>query len=132
MKAKLRVLLIDDDSDEAELLGDACQLFSQHVVFKSFTDGHEALKYIDEGNLPDFVFLDLNMPRISGKEVLGKLREREKTMNIRVVIYSTTITEQDRDDTRDLGVAHYLQKPENFVALQNSVRSILSGTPSLN
>jgi DNA-binding NarL/FixJ family response regulator len=67
------------------------------------------------------------MPNLTGKEVLGKLNQMGKANGTRVVIYSTTIATQDIEDTKGLGVAYHLQKPEDFDTLRKSVVSILSG-----
>jgi CheY-like chemotaxis protein len=121
------IVLIDDDLDEAELFFDAlCEINRRHE-FRSFSDGTEALDHIlTQRNYPDFVFLDLNMPLLSGKELLKKIRERADTTDIAVVIYSTSISPADVEDTRLLNVSHYLQKPEDFKSLCRNLRQILS------
>jgi CheY-like chemotaxis protein len=121
------IVLIDDDLDEAELFFDAlCEINGRHD-FRAFSDGTEALDHIlTHRNYPNFVFLDLNMPLLSGKELLKKIRERADTTSITVVIYSTSISPADIEDTRQLNVSHYLQKPEDFNSLCRNLRQILS------
>jgi CheY-like chemotaxis protein len=121
------IVLIDDDLDEAELFFDAlCEIKGRHD-FRSFSDGVEALDHIlTNRNYPNFVFLDLNMPLLSGKEVLKKIRSHTDTCDISIVIYSTSISPADIEETRELNVSHYLQKPEDFDSLCRDLRHILS------
>ena len=124
---KKSIVLIDDDLDEAELFFDAlCEINGRHD-FKAFSDGAKALEHIlTDRNYPNFVFLDLNMPLLSGKELLKKIREHADTAEISVVIYSTSISPSDIDDMQQLDVSYYLQKPENFDSLCHHLREILS------
>ena len=125
MKSELKVFLIDDDSDEAELLADACRSVSENISLFPFIDGPQALKSLFEGNIPDLIFLDLNMPGMSGKQVLMKLRASDISKELPVVVYSTTVAKRDIQETKDFGVTTYLQKPDNFEGLKRSVRDIL-------
>jgi CheY-like chemotaxis protein len=121
------IVLIDDDLDEAELFFDAlCEIKGRHD-FRAFSDGVEALEHIlTQRNYPNFVFQDLNMPLLSGREVLKKIRSHKDTRNISIVIYSNSISPADIEDTRQLNVSHYLQKPENFDSLCRDLRHILA------
>ena len=121
----LNIFLIDDDLDEAELFAEALKSANLKTVFNSFSVGTDALQsIIQEKNIPDCIFLDLNMPLISGKEVLRRLRETEATKSLRVIVYSTTISPKDVEETSGYTV-EYLQKPSDFDTLCRKVAEIL-------
>jgi DNA-binding response OmpR family regulator len=121
-----KIILIDDDLDEAELFNDALRFIAQDYNFTSFSDGLEALRQIStQEPLPNFIFLDLNMPMLSGKDVLKRLRATRQGENIPVIIYSTSITESDINETEQFKVLEYLQKPETFEVLCAKLSGII-------
>jgi CheY-like chemotaxis protein len=126
MRSAPRIILIDDDADEAELLLEALQTVLPSVSFQAFTDGHDALRFISVKPVPDIIFLDLNMPLLSGKEILQKLRKEEVTNKVRVIIYSTSIGKRDMQDTEGYNVTNYLQKPEDFKTLCARIADIFN------
>ena len=121
----LNIFLIDDDLDEAELFAEALKIVKVKTVFNSFSLGTDALDFINqEKNIPDCIFLDLNMPLVSGKDVLKRLRGTEETKALRVIVYSTTISQKDIEDTQGYNV-EYLQKPSDFETLCKRITDIL-------
>ena len=119
------VFLIDDDAEEAELFAEAIGRIGSSIELRYFDNGLEALGALKDA-MPDLIFLDLNMPLLSGKEILKMLRERKEGLKIPVVIYSTSISQKDADDTKAFQVKRYLQKPENFNALCVSLNELLA------
>ena len=119
------VFLIDDDSEEAELFAEAIGRIGSSIELMYFENGLDALAALNHAK-PDLIFLDLNMPLLSGKEVLKMLRERKDSSKIPIVIYSTSISQKDADDTQAFQVKRYLQKPENFNALCTSLTELLT------
>ena len=111
----MRVYLIDDDVEEAELFNDAVLSINEAIIVRSFNNGRDALKVLTTEDVkPSVIFLDLNMPKFSGKDVLRELRLNPITSSIPVVIYSTTISNKDIEETSAYTVRAYLQKPESF------------------
>ena len=78
-----------------------------------------------EGDRPILLFLDLNIPKVSGKELLKLLRQDHGTSDIPVIIYSTSITKKDIEDTAPYDVKAYLQKPEDFKSLCDQLAAVL-------
>jgi DNA-binding response OmpR family regulator len=118
--------LVDDDYEEVELFEEA--LTQVNVAFDltwygSVGDAQAALS--NNSYQPDVIFLDLNIPQVSGKEYLKMLREEPATKDTPVVIYSTSISRSDIDETSGWSVKSYLQKPEDFKTLCNKLREIL-------
>lgn len=124
----MKVYLIDDDSEEAELFRDAIGRMDDPIEFVWFDDVIEGLDaLLKESTLPDMLFLDLNIPQVSGKQMLKLLRENRVTKDLPVVIYSTSISKKDMDDTSIYGVKFYLQKPESFEKLCVTLRELITG-----
>lgn len=108
--------MIDDDAEEAELFGEAVQRIDTGCEVTAFSDPRDALKALKTLK-PDIVFLDLNLPRVSGKDVLKELRSDPNSLSVPVVIYSTTITKRDIEETSLYQVKAYLQKQDDFATL---------------
>jgi CheY-like chemotaxis protein len=126
-----KIYLVDDDSEEAELFSDAIQNVNGKVELVWHSNVLEALDaLLKEERQPDMLFLDLNIPQVSGKELLKLLRENNATKDLPVVIYSTTISKKDIDDTKGYNIKSYLQKPEDFRSLCVKLSEILIDQPA--
>lgn len=103
--------------------------FQLHVV----SDGEQALRFLetvesDAADCPDLFLLDLNLPRVSGDEVLTKLRQIEKCSPASVIVLTSSDSAQDRERAAARGVEHYFLKTANldeFMALGKVVRELL-------
>jgi two-component system, response regulator len=120
---EIDVLLVEDNPYDAELTLRA--LKKQGLAHKSLTctDGVEALDFLfGQGNYagrnlaerPKVIFLDLKLPRISGLEVLERVKSDDRTRTIPVVVLSSSQEEQDITRSYDLGVNSYTVKPVEF------------------
>jgi signal transduction histidine kinase len=121
------LLLVDDDDMAIELtqirLIDANRLHCNVIVAH---DGHEALARLHDTKI-DLVLLDINMPRMSGFELLEQMRNENLLDRIAVVMCSTSTYQDDISRAEDLGARGYLTKPPDFSRL----RSILEGSTAL-
>lgn len=111
----LNILLIDDNRDHARILQWAFRKNGRHDEFTYFEDGGNALEYLtklsaDQKPKPDIIFLDLNLPRLDGREVLRMLKEQETTKAIPVVIVSSSEREEDVRNAYELGASSYISK----------------------
>jgi DNA-binding response OmpR family regulator len=122
------ILLIDDDTEDQEIFIDALKQIDSSILCLSFTDGEEAIRLLETDiiEVPDLIFLDLNMPKFSGKQCLGQLKNIEKLKHTPVIIYTTSSDKKDKDDTKELGADHFLIKPSRFDDLRNHLLTILS------
>lgn len=120
---------MDDDPDDQELFIEALEAIDSTCKCITAFDGEEALKKLFKGmlHLPDFIFLDLNMPRMNGKQFLTAIKDREEIRHIPVIIYSTSSEKKDILETTRLGASFFLQKPNRFDELSNSLINIISG-----
>jgi CheY-like chemotaxis protein len=98
--AKNIVLYADDDPDDQALVQEAFSRYSTNVELVLFNDGRQILSYLQKltraDPTPCLIILDVNMPGISGKEVLTQLRQMEKTASVPVVLFTTSNQPSDQ------------------------------------
>lgn len=127
MKTPLRILLVDDDTDDKEIFIEALNEIDKSIQCVTANDGMEALNVLDKMNArhPDFIFLDLNMPRLNGKMTLKEIKNRETLRKIPVIIYTTSKNEDDVKETRGLGASYFITKPYKFQELVAALSLII-------
>lgn len=120
------ILLIDDDRDDQEIFSMALQEVAPDFRFITAGDGFEALEMLKERNVkPDYIFLDLNMPRMNGRRCLEEIRRDPGLSEVPVVIYSTSSELKDREQLIEMGATAFVTKPPKIVELINIVRDII-------
>ncbi len=124
------ILLIEDNSSDIELTQralDKGRILNTLVVV---SDGQEALDYLfgtgayagrDACDMPALTLLDLEMPKVSGLDVLRRIRSEASTRRMPVVILTSSREEQDMAASYDLGVNSYIRKPVDFEHFVHSV-----------
>jgi CheY-like chemotaxis protein len=118
------VLLIDDDHEDQEIFGDAVREVDRNVRFVSEFNSDQAITNMREAR-PEIIFLDLNMPRLNGKQLLSELKRDPEMSRIPVVMCSTFFGDRDMQETARLGAAHHLVKPTRFSELCEEIAKIL-------
>src|SRR5208337_4925254 len=117
------VLMADDDEDDCVLVGAALKESGIVHDLRFVGDGRELLDYLyNEGDFanpekyprPSLILLDLNMPRIDGREALAKIKSDPQLKNIPILIFTTSKEERDVSLSRQAGVSSFLSKPEAF------------------
>lgn len=124
----VRLLLADDDPDDFELFRDALTELSLSVDMHRCENGvelMEKLKAAQTAELPDLIFLDLNMPQKNGFECVGEIRKQQLLNDVSVVIFSTSFEPDVVDRLYTYGADRYLVKPNNFTTLKNAIGRIL-------
>ena len=134
MSNKRMFLVIDDDPDDAITFCETLKELDPHVEFTMLTNGDEALEFLRSNELlPALIVLDLNMPKMSGKQFLAALKSDNRLSPIPVVIYTTSSAQRDIDDTAQLGAAHFITKPNDLKILEMELIYLLqhwgNGTP---
>ncbi|MES2353621.1 MAG: response regulator [Pseudomonadota bacterium] len=117
------ILLVEDSQSDIELFMFAHQRNKSTAVIRIVRDGVEALDLL-LGNenrtedvlaiLPRLVLLDLNMPRLTGFDVLERLRTDERTRRLPIVIFSSSDQSADKLEAHRLGANDYVRKPAQF------------------
>jgi CheY-like chemotaxis protein len=127
MKKNLTVFIIDDDDDDKEMFCEVIADISDCTACMSAANGQEALRLLQNvDKLPDFIFLDLNMPRMNGKQCLSQLKKDERLAPIPVIIYSTSRLQAEREETKELGAKGFLTKPNSAKQLKKELESIFN------
>ncbi|MEO1135326.1 MAG: response regulator [Pseudomonadota bacterium] len=130
---KPTVLLVEDDAADQEILRRAVSEGVLRADLRIVSDGADALAYLSqEGGYasrenapkPDLVLLDLNMPGLSGHEVLARLRAKSETRTLPVVVLTTSDSDQDIVKSYELGANSYITKPVNFQDFVRVVREL--------
>lgn len=123
-----RLFVIDDDTEDQEIFMEALKEVDASVVCYSAISGEEAFRKLESEMLflPDLIFLDMNMPRLNGKQVLAELKKMGSVHHIPVIMYSTSFAPRDIDEIGKLGAVHYLLKPSRYEDLYQALSYILS------
>jgi CheY-like chemotaxis protein len=120
------ILYVDDDLDDHEVFSEAVASINPGITCYLATDGKNALDLLNDLDiLPDYIFLDLNMPRLNGKEFLYSLRESERLKNIDVIIYSTSNNPRDVEECRKLGAIDFIIKPSTWDRIYESINKFI-------
>jgi CheY-like chemotaxis protein len=125
-----RILLIDDDMDDAGLFKEALEEVNPAITFQYYYDGNDALQALGSNDisLPDLIFLDINMPALSGWECLDGLKTQSDLANIPVVMYTTSSNPKEKEKAQDMGAAGFITKPHDYRSLK-SVLGLIVNTP---
>lgn len=115
MADRLRVLIVDDDADDRELFIQAVKEVNRHIECLTASDGQQALEALRNtgSKLPDFIFLDLRMPRYNGKKCLQEIKRDERLKHIPVIIYSTSREVEESQELKAMGAVYFISKPSN-------------------
>jgi chemotaxis family two-component system response regulator Rcp1 len=127
---KRRVLLIEDSPGDVRLTREAFREANLAVEIEVASDGIEAMAFLkkartnDESTLPDIILLDLNLPKMDGREVLAQIQEDPELRVIPTIILTTSAAENDIRKAYELRASCYLTKPVELEDFEELVRSI--------
>lgn len=125
MDQGLRCFLIDDDPDDREIFRLALHDLDQSYKCATASNGVEALEMLNDDKLaPDFIFIDVNMPLLSGKKCLKHLRENPKFTQTPIIMYSTSSYEKDIEEAKQYGATHYIIKPSSIGNLASILEKV--------
>ena len=121
----IQILLVEDSPSDAELTMEALRLGSLRNPLSIVEDGVEAISYLRRGSAPrpDLILLDLNLPRMGGREVLTEMKGDTDLQQIPVVVLTASQSDRDVLDTYKLGAGCYLTKPLDFGQFLEAVHS---------
>lgn len=124
MKDNITIFIVDDDEDDKKLFIESAKEVNNSINCITANDGQEALRFLkDEHNpIPDYIFLDLRMPRIGGKQCLEEIIKDKRLCHIPVFIYTTSTDVRDSEALKEMGAVHFISKPAD----PNDIYYILS------
>jgi len=114
------VFYIEDNPADVLLLETAIKFRNLNIDVQNFSDGKEVLEYVEKlrannyKEIPDLIISDLNLPKVTGKELIAELKKDKVFKDIPLIVCSTSNSELDKDDCNKLGVASYHVKSINF------------------
>ena len=126
----LRVLLVEDDPGDVLIAQEALRAGNLSTRLDVVSDGVEAMAYLRkqdayaEAERPDLILLDLNLPRMSGHEVLAELKADSSLRRIPIVVLSTSVAAEDIAKSYDLHANVYVSKPVDFDEFAGVVKQI--------
>jgi CheY-like chemotaxis protein len=108
----LNILLADDDKDDRFFFEKALKTLSIKSKLESVIDGEKLIAYLakNSSNLPDVLFLDLNMPRKNGSECLAEIKANKDLYDFPIIIYSTSLNDDIADILYRDGAYYYMRK----------------------
>ena len=126
----IEVLLVEDDPGDVELILESLEETKMKLKLNFVENGIEALGYLNkEGKYasatrPDLILLDLNMPKMDGREVLAKLKKNESLKSIPVVVLTTSAADEDILKSYGLGCNSYVTKPVGLEQFSKVLQAI--------
>jgi CheY-like chemotaxis protein len=125
------ILLADDDPDDQLLVQEALNEAHWSGGFDTVRDGEELLVLLEHAasarngkRLPDLILLDLNMPRVDGREALRRIRQDPRMRKVRIVVLTTSNSPEDIRQTYELGADSYVIKPTAYHGLVEMIRDL--------
>jgi CheY-like chemotaxis protein len=113
-----KILMVDDDVEDQQIIKDTFNDLGYGMSIHFESTGEQAINFLrqcyDHGHCPCLVVLDLNMPRMNGRNVLHYLKNDLSFKNIPVIIYSTSLNPLERDQCMTLGAHSYIIKPITY------------------
>ncbi len=127
MTKTYNILLADDDKDDCLFFSDILSNLPAKTSLTIARDGEQLMSELANNidNLPQVLFLDLNMPRKNGCECLTEIKSHSMFNKIPVIVFSTSYDEEKANQLYDAGAHYYICKPNNFKDLQNAIQSAI-------
>jgi CheY-like chemotaxis protein len=125
--------IIDDDRDDQDYLIAALKEIDPNTEYFTAFNGQEGFRKLELGliPIPSVIFLDLNMPRVNGRQFLMAMKKNPQFQDILTVVYSTSATQKDIEETKQLGASFYLEKQPDYSILKEELQKILLLIPEV-
>ncbi len=127
---EVHILLIEDNMGDIRLIQEVLKEAGLQHHLHTVTDGEEAVDYLKkEGKhtlapTPHLIFLDLNLPKKDGREILAEIKSSDKLKLIPVVVFSSSEAEKDIVRSYELNANCYVVKPFDFNLFSQAIQSI--------
>ena len=128
----IRILVVEDNPGDADLIRDTLRENVAHIEITVVADGADAVEYLKrhqdadavDARAPDFVLLDLNLPKMHGHEVLAEARKFDRLKSLPIIIVTSSDATRDIITSYELGANCYVTKPvdlEKFIVVVRSI-----------
>ena len=122
----MKILYVDDDSEDREIFIEILEEIDPAITVVEASNGIETISILASDDLPDIIFLDINMPLLNGDQTLVEIRKDERLNNTKVVMYSTYVSQTSIPTYENLN-AQYLNKPFTVKDGVNVLRHVIKG-----
>ena len=126
--ATLNILLADDDIDDCGFFKEALGELGVPIEFSAVHDGEQLMQLLsnESTELPNVLFLDLNMPRKNGFECLAEIKFSKKLKELPVIIFSTSFEQEVVNELYENGAQYFIRKPSEFSQFKKIVQQTLT------
>ncbi len=130
MSDDIQILLVEDNPGDVRLTIEALRGAKVANELHVVADGEEAIEFLrqtgrhTEAPRPDIVLLDLNLPRLDGREVLANVKSDPDLAKIPIIVLTSSTAEQDIEESYGLHANCYISKPVDFTEFIQAVRSL--------
>ncbi len=109
----MTILMVDDDEDDRKLFIESAKEVDETITCIGAASGLEALTWLKDMDnpLPDFIFIDLRMPGLSGRQCLLEIKKDPRLFPVPVVVYTTSRDVKESIELKKLGAVHFMSKP---------------------
>ncbi len=122
----LNILLVEDDQDDVELMQDALQDNGVNFTMDIVRQGDKVLPYLKScKKFPNVILLDLNLPKMHGREVLSRIKLSEDFRHIPVAILTTSSSQSEKEFCLSAGATDFLTKPSTVEGFNKTIESIV-------
>ncbi|WP_306643331.1 response regulator [Sanyastnella coralliicola] len=124
------ILIAEDDADDRLILEDALSDLDSSITYQFAKNGEEVISYLqqsqaeDSKTLPRIILLDLNMPKMDGRQTLEVIKQNHAFRNIPILIFTTSENTDDIELTYSLGANSYITKPSHYNELKDIAQQI--------
>ena len=128
----LRVLVVEDSADDSDLLVRQLKKNNFEGFVKVIADGRQAWDLLAENSRRDLVaiFLDLNLPSLSGLKLLGRIKAKPELTNIPIFVMTSSNDPDDLAECSRLGVDGFITKPVSFMTFSKAVADLFHSSPA--
>lgn len=124
---QIRILLIEDDADDIELLRDALELNAVNCKIDVVREGDKAIPFLENSHPPPHVIvMDFNLPKLHGREILSQIRASENLSAIPLMVLTTSASPDDMKYAFSMGANKFVTKPNTMQGFNATVDAIVS------
>lgn len=120
------IINVDDDGDDRELFSSAVEAADPEISCKLFESGKDLFDFLESTLIfPDFMFVDINMPRMNGYECVRAIRLQKRFEHVKIIMHSTAFNPNDKKEFDEMGL-EFLIKPSRLSDLVESIKELIA------
>jgi CheY-like chemotaxis protein len=123
--SKMQIVNVDDDQDDRDMFCMAIKRIDPDIQCMEISSAEDAIDFLSNGEIsPDYIFMDINMPRMNGYECVQEIYQYSNLKNTTIIMHSSTFNPRDQIDFGVLGLK-YLQKTSSLPSLVESITKLI-------